>query len=71
MAKKKMEVLRQRRKYQKLYDSTIQIQALFRGKLGRWRYLRETRDKLQYNSATSMQKILRGELARILFVKFV
>lgn len=64
IAKRKVEVLRQRRKYQKLYDSTIKIQALFRGKLGRWRFLRETRDKLRNNGATQMQRIVRGYIAR-------
>jgi len=63
-ARRKVEILRQRRKYQKLYDSTIKIQALFRGKLGRWTYLRETRDKRRNDGARRMQSILRGYLAR-------
>ena len=63
-AAKKVEILRQRRKYQKLYDSTIKIQSLFRGKLARWRFLRETRDKKQRLAATHIQRMMRSFLAR-------
>lgn len=64
IARKKVELLRQRRKYQALYDSTIKIQALLRGKLQRWRFLRETRDKLQNSAMTKIQRLARGYMAR-------
>lgn len=38
-ARKKVKILLQRRKYQKMYDAVITIQALLRGKRIRWRYL--------------------------------
>lgn len=57
-------MLRQRRKYQKLYDSTILLQALFRGKLQRWRYLRDTRDKARHQGATIIQCLVRAYFAR-------
>lgn len=64
LARRKVDVLRQRRKYQKLYDSTIKIQSLIRGKVQRWRFLRNTRDKLHHASALKIQCFIRGFQAR-------
>lgn len=54
----------QRRKYQKLYDATIKLQACFRSKLYRWKYLSELLDIRRQKAATLAQRIYFGFKAR-------
>lgn len=61
---KRIEGLRQRRKYQRLYDATIKIQALIRGKLVRWRYLKTARDRIRRQAAMNLQRAYRGYYTR-------
>lgn len=61
---KKVNAIKMRRKYQKLYDATIKIQALIRGTVVKWRYQRSRVDRIQRDAATLIQRQIRGALAR-------
>jgi hypothetical protein len=64
IAKKRVRFLRQRKKYEKLYDSTIMIQALLRGKRLRWKYLKMLDDRKRLQATLLIQRVYRGYLGR-------
>ncbi len=64
LAKKKVKFLRQRKKYEKLYDSTIIIQALLRGKRLRWKYLKMLDDRKRLQATLLIQRVYRGYVGR-------
>lgn len=51
-------------KFAKLHRSLIKLQAVFRGKLQRWKYLKYRRDILEETSCELIQKVVRGFLGR-------
>lgn len=51
-------------KFAKLHRSLIKLQALFRGKLQRWKYMKYRRDILEETSCELIQKVIRGFLGR-------
>lgn len=64
LATKRVKYLRQRKKYEQLYGSTIVIQALFRGKYYRWKYLKRMEGKRRETAARLIQRVYRGYLGR-------
>lgn len=64
LAHKRVKLLKQRRKYEKVYDATVKLQAIFRSKVQRWRYLRLRRAHIEANSASLIQRYYRGWQAR-------
>jgi hypothetical protein len=63
-AKEKVKVKKHRKKYEKLYDATIRIQSLMRGKRIRWKYLKQQREKEEKQASTLIQTIYRAYLAK-------
>jgi hypothetical protein len=51
-------------KFAKLHRSLVKLQALFRGKIRRWKYLKYRRDILEETSCELIQKVVRGFLGR-------
>jgi hypothetical protein len=51
-------------KFAKLHRSLVKLQALFRGKIKRWKYLKYRRDILEESSCELIQKVVRGFLGR-------
>lgn len=51
-------------RFAKLHRSLVKLQAIFRGKLQRWKYLRYRRDILEETSCELIQKVVRGFLGR-------
>lgn len=56
--------VRERGKYQALYRSTLKIQALFRGRLQRWRWLKRKKKIHDIKMAIVCQRVYRGYTAR-------
>lgn len=54
-------------KFKKLHDATISIQALIRGKVIRWRYLKLRHEQKRDRSARLIQRVYRGHRGRIRF----
>jgi hypothetical protein len=63
LATKSVAALKQRRKYQKLFDSTVRIQALMRGTGVKWCFQRTRVDRSQRRAATCIQTAMRSYLA--------
>ena len=63
-ARNRVEALRQRNKYQKLFDAVIVLQKIFRGKVRRWKYVAFKRRKLEDKSVRLIQRVQRGHKAR-------
>jgi hypothetical protein len=64
LAKKRVNILKTKNKYQKMYNATILIQKLFRCKVIRWRYVKYMRKVLENKSIRLMQRVVRGYYAR-------
>lgn len=60
----KATAVRERQQYQAMYESTIILQKIFRGKIHRWRYLRHLRKKLELKSIRTLQRVARGMFGR-------
>jgi len=63
-ARNRVEALRQRNKYQRLFDACIVLQKMFRGKVRRWKYVSFKRRKLEDKSVRILQRVQRGHKAR-------
>lgn len=63
-ARNRVEALRQRNKYQKLFDAVIILQKIFRGKVRRWKYVNFKRRKLEDKCSRLIQRVQRGHKAR-------
>lgn len=63
-ARNRVDALRQRNKYQKLFDACIVLQKIFRGKVRRWKYLAFKRRKLEDRCIRILQRVQRGHKAR-------
>mmetsp|Transcript_16245 Transcript_16245/g.22391 ORF Transcript_16245/g.22391 Transcript_16245/m.22391 type:complete len:1095 (-) Transcript_16245:171-3455(-) len=64
LARRRVGLIRQRRKYQKMFDAVIKIQALLRGKRIRWRYLARVNEGRRRRAATRIQRVFRGRRGR-------
>jgi hypothetical protein len=64
IAKEKVRIKQHRKKYEKLYESTVIIQSLLRGKRIQWKYVKAQREKKEKASSIKIQCAIRGYLAR-------
>eukprot|EP01040_Poterioochromonas_malhamensis_P008513 gene8513-9211_t len=71
LAKEKVRIKRHRKKYELLYEATVKIQSILRGKRLRWKYLKYRKDEKEYAAATLIQKIYRSYAAkkRVYFIR--
>ena len=65
IARSGLEARKEAGRYRSLYNATIRIQALFRGKIMRWRYLRRARKILEDKQSRICQRVYRGYRARV------
>lgn len=64
LAKKCVALLRQRKKYEKLYDATITLQRIMRGKRIRWRFLALCEERRRQDAILLVQRVFRGYRGR-------
>lgn len=62
--RRKVTDMEDARKYADMYRATVKLQALFRCKGKRWKYLRYQRDKKNLSSTVIIQRVSRGFLGR-------
>jgi hypothetical protein len=64
MARHRVDHIREKNKFRTLYNATVKLQALFRCKITRWRYLRHQRNRLEDSCVRLLQRVTRGFRAR-------
>lgn len=64
MGREKAKQAAEGHKFLRMYKSLVTLQALFRCKLQRWKYLKHTREILEETSCETIQRIVRGFIHR-------
>jgi hypothetical protein len=64
LGRKRANADKETHKYQKMYESTLRLQAFFRMKLNRWRYLDALKALKRERAAHLIQRVYRGHRAR-------
>jgi len=64
LARARVEKLKDIGKYRAMYDATVKIQSIIRGRVVYWRYRRARRKKLEDRSCRLLQRVYRGYRAR-------
>lgn len=64
IGRKRARKVQETTQFTRMYDALIKLQAMFRCKIHRWRYLKYLRNKLEIKSTLLLQRVGRGFLAR-------
>jgi hypothetical protein len=67
IGRKRARADKETHKYQKMYESTIRLQAFFRMKLCRWKYLQAIQGVKRDRAARLLQRVYRGHKARKIY----